>query len=183
MLWLTVPVQVARWRLAKRAKALGFARASWLGWLVVVGAAAFIPLIGWVGISHSYPEFWQKWISEFVADVPPAVDSEQKFWIALGCLGVPILWVIFCISRALLSQTHRIIQHAVVARVLVKPYLAAMLLLSLATVGFKASEGYWFARENLGKLDPAKPGCSVFEYDVAVQMREELREILEAGGS
>lgn len=53
-----------------------------------------------------------------------------------------------------------------------------MVLLALASVGFKASEQYWFDRDTLSKADASEPGWSHFEYQVAVQMRKELREIL-----
>jgi len=183
MLWLTVPVQVARWRLAERAGTLGFTRTSWLGWAAVAGAVGFVPWIGWAGISLSYPEFWRGWMSEVVVDTPSATGGVLRFWLAIGFLGVPVLWVIYRVSYALVNQSQRLIQQATVARILVKAYGVAMLMLALASIGFKASESYWFAREKLGEIDPAKPGWSAFEYDVAVQMRKELREILDGGGS
>ena len=51
LLWLTLPVQVVRWRLAKRAGGFGFPGPSLIGWLAVTCAAAFVPLIGWAAIS------------------------------------------------------------------------------------------------------------------------------------
>ena len=56
ILWLTLPVQIVRWRLARRAAGFGFPGPSWLGWLAVACTAAFIPMIGWTAISN-LPEF------------------------------------------------------------------------------------------------------------------------------
>ena len=93
-------------------------------------------------------------------------------------LPVPLLWVIFCIFRALLSRTRRVIHHATVARVQVWVCTMAMLLLASLTTGFKAAENHWFQRETLGKVDPNNHGWSAFEHEVAAQMRRELTEIL-----
>lgn len=120
---------------------------------------------------------------ELELEIPSSTGGVLRFWIALGILGAPLVWLLVSISRALLSQTHGLIRHAVVSQILVKAYVATMLVLALATIGFKTSEGYWFSREKLGKIDPGKPGWTAFEYDVAVEMRQELREILEGSGS
>ena len=178
MLWLTLPTQVTRWRLAKRAGALGFTKAAWPGWIAVVCAAAFVPLIGWAAISQSHAGFWENWLKYLEIELPVSPVDPWRFWMAIGILGVPVLWVMVCVFRALLSPMHRLIHHATAAGVLVKVYAVAMLLIASATIGFKASERYWFERDTLGKIDPAKPGWSAFEYEIAIQMRRELTDIL-----
>jgi hypothetical protein len=53
-----------------------------------------------------------------------------------------------------------------------------MLVLILANVGFKCAERQWFWRNALFRFDPEVPGWSRFEYQIAVQARKELLEIL-----
>lgn len=178
LLWLTVPTCVTKWRLAKGAGGLGFTTAGWLGWLAVVSAAAFIPLIGWAAISQSSADFWSLWMGHLGLEIPSSASAPWRFWIAVGMLAVPLLWVIFCIFRALLSRTRRVIHHTTVARVQVQVFTMAILLLASLTTGFKVAENHWFQRETLGKIDPVKPGWSAFEHEVAAQMRRELTEIL-----
>lgn len=179
LLWLTLPTLVTRWRLAKRAGMVGFTAAGWLAWIAVACAAAFVPLIGWAAISQSSADFWNQWMAHLgLVDLPDSPGEPWRFWLAIGMFGISLLWAIFCILRALLSRPRRLIHHATVARVLVPVCMTAMLLLALATMGFKASESYWFQLESLGRIDPAKPGWSTFEYEVAAQMRRELAEIL-----
>jgi hypothetical protein len=178
LLWLTVPILVTRWRLGKRAVGLGFTKAGWLGWIAVACAAAFVPLIGWAAISQSYAPDWRFWMEDLGIELPESPGEPWRFGVAFGFLGAPLLWVIFCTFRALLSPTRRVIHHATVARVLVRVFTMAMLLLAILTIGFKAAENHWFQRETLGRVDPAKPGWSAFEHEVAAQMRRELKEIL-----
>ena len=58
VLWLVVPVQIIRWRLAKRAGGFGFSGPSRIGWVAVVCAVAFVPWIGWIAISAPHLSFW-----------------------------------------------------------------------------------------------------------------------------
>jgi hypothetical protein len=62
--------------------------------------------------------------------------------------------------------------------VLVRVYLAALLVSALATSGFKASQQYWFTQDTLTKFDVSGPGWTRYESKVAARMRTELREIL-----
>lgn len=58
LLWLIVPAQIVRSRLAKQTGVFGFRKSSWFGLIAAISAAAFIPLIGWAAIHHSFPPFW-----------------------------------------------------------------------------------------------------------------------------
>lgn len=178
VLWLIVPQQIARWRLAESGAAVGFTRVPWLGWFAVICALAFVPFVGWLAVSRATPMIWSGWMNDLGFELPATVDGPIKGWITLACLSVSLLWIMVNVFRTLLSRPQHLVHHATISRILTSPYVAAMLLLALATMGFKASENYWFARENLGKTDPSKPGWSVYEYDVATRMRKELREIL-----
>jgi hypothetical protein len=44
--------------------------------------------------------------------------------------------------------------------------------------GFNAAERYWIARDELGRMDPARPAMSVYEYRTAAQLHKEMREVL-----
>jgi hypothetical protein len=54
----------------------------------------------------------------------------------------------------------------------------AMLVVAFASVGFKASERYWFKQDWMFKFDVDGPGWSAFESKVATQMKKERRETL-----
>ncbi len=175
LLWLIAPAQVVCWRLSKRAAAFGFPRAPWLGWIALASATVFVPLIGWAGITRSFPGFWQGWFERRGIDLFETGAGPQRFWLAVAFWGIPVLWITFAALRALLDGSRKLIFRATAARALVPASAAAMLVMALGTMAFKASERHWFEREELGKLDPAKPGWSAFEYDLASQMRRELR--------
>ena len=174
-LWLILPVQIVRWRLAKRAGGFGFRGPSWTGWLAVACAAALIPLIGWTAISNLRGEWWE-------AGVGP--DSEGwrampwMFWVAVAAMGVAVFWLIVQVSLAIFGRADRQIYRATSSLVLVRVYAAAMLVIATASCGFKASEHYWFKQDWMSKFDASGSGWNAYESKVAVQMRKELREII-----
>ncbi len=167
LLWLTLPVQVVHWRLAKRAGGFGFPKPSLIGWLAVACAATFVPVVGWAAISRA----GDSWLSEFS-------KWPWQFWAATALAGLPMLWVLVSISFAMLGKTDRHLYRATSALVMVKVFAAAMLVIVLASIGFKSSERYWFKQDWMSKFDVAGPGWSAFESKVAAQMRKELRETL-----
>jgi len=77
------------------------------------------------------------------------------------------------------SRADRQLDRAVAARLLVPAYTLAMLLMISAVPLFKRSEQAWFEQETLMKPDPRFPAWSRHEYQVAIQVRKELREILD----
>ncbi len=178
MLWLIVPAQVVNWRLSKRAGAFGVPKATRVGWLAVFCAAAFVPMVGWTVVSRAFDDFSRIWLMHLLKFEMEAGAPALVFFVTLGLLGISALWVIFQISAAIFSLANRSIWRAAASLVLVRVYAAAMLLLALAAVGFKASAQYWFDRDMLGKANASEPSWSHFEYQVAVQMRKELRETL-----
>lgn len=178
VLWLTVPAQVARWRLAKRAGALGFRKAGISGWIVVACATAFIPLIGWAAISQSYPDYWDSLLENLSIELPGDPQSAWKFHLALGVVAIPLLWIFGVVLQALLSRADRVMHHAILTQILVRSSAAGMIFLALAPHGFKSAERHWFERDKIGRADPAKPGWSAYEHDIAARLSEELREIL-----
>ncbi|MEO5713131.1 MAG: hypothetical protein ABIT37_06550 [Luteolibacter sp.] len=172
VLWLVIPQLVARWQLAKQAGFVGFAKPSWGSWLATAGAVAFVPLVGWAGISHPFGE-WQFGMPWFGwKDVSP------RTWMAVPSLGVCAIWLISVVSQALFGRSERHFHQATMSLVLKPVFAAAMLVLALAAPAFKASERYWFAQDKLSKIDPSLPAWSVYEYKIAEQQKKELREIL-----
>ena len=174
LLWLTLPVQVVRWRLAKRAGGFGFAGASLMGCLAAACAAAFVPMIGWAAISGMDGS----WMDALALDPEDTSKMPLQFWAAAALAILSLLWVVGAISLALLGRADRHLYRATSALVLVRSYAAALLVIALATIGFKASERDWFKRDWMSKFDVSGPGWNAFESKVAIQMRKELRETL-----
>lgn len=174
VLWLVVPVQLIRWRMAGRVGGFGFPGNSVLGWFASGCAVAFVPVIGWVAVSPSSAGSWLEWINSF----PAMWTRSPHHWIALSLAGVPLLWLLWQISFALVGRADRQLYRATSAAVMVKVFAAILLLLALAIPAFKASERYWFRQDTMNKLDLETPGWSKFEAKVAIQMGQELKGIL-----
>ena len=176
-LWLILPVMVVRWRLSKAAGVFGFPKTMRSGWLAVVGLVAFVPAIGWFVVSGVSKDFIKLWADTTVyKDVPLA--SMVTGILVIWTLSILLSWVIWQASSAVFSRPSGLIFRTTSALIMVRVYAAVLLLLALASMGFKASEQYWFDRDLLGKADASKPGWSRFEYQIALQMRKELREVL-----
>jgi hypothetical protein len=174
LLWLTLPAQIVRWRLAKRAGGIGFSGPSFIGWLSAGSAAVFVPMIGWAATSN----LEGSWIDALALDMADVSAMPWQFWTATGLAAVSVLWVTTRVSLALLGRVDSHLYRATSALVLVKVFAVAMLVIALASVGFKASERYWFKQDWMSKFDVANPGWTAFESKVAVQLRKELRETL-----
>jgi hypothetical protein len=174
LLWLTLPLQMVRWRLAKRAGGFGFPGPSLMGCLAAVCAAAFVPLVGWAAVS----ELDRFWLNALQLDPKYTSRILLPFWAAAALASLSLLWVTGSVALALLGRSDRHLYRATSALVMVRVFAAAMLLIALASIGFKASERYWFKRDWMSKFDVAGPGWSAFESKVAAQMRKELRETL-----
>lgn len=177
-LWLILPVQIVRWRLAKRAWGFGFPGPSWMGWLALACATAAVPMAGWAAIFDSYEVFWLHWVHSIGIDSPINPGISWAFRLAAALLGASVLWLVVSICIALLGRAERQLYRATSSLVLVRVYAAILLVSALATIGFKASQQYWFQRNTITKFDASQPGWNVYEYKVAVQMRKELRETL-----
>lgn len=169
LLWLALPAQVVRWRLAKRVGGFGFPGPSLIGWLTTLSATAFVPMIGWVAVSQ-------------VGDSRLSADTFSEWpwqaWAAVGLGGIALLGVIVSIGIAMLGRADHHFYQATSALIMVKVFAVAMLVIALASVGFKASERYWFKQDWMTKFDIAGPGWSAFESQVAAQLRKELRQTL-----
>lgn len=174
LLWLTVPVQIVRWRMAVRARGFGFRGPSWLGWVGIACAAGFVPMCGWAVITPGMIA-WQDFFEMQMAGIG---TLPWMGWVAVGLLGGALLAVVASISMAIFTRSERLLMPAVSARAMVPTFAAVLLLLALSSFAFKAAQQSWFERDELGKLDRATPAWSVFEGRIATQLHEELREIV-----
>jgi hypothetical protein len=163
VLMLLVPILVARWRLGKKAAVLGIAgeRSAW-GPRAVVCAAALIPVSGW--FAPREPGF--EW---YVLLVP----------LAFFLIVFPLLWLVANSCRALFGSGElRLLARAIVSRALIPAYATAMLLMVAAAPIHKAAERAWFRRDTTMTAVPGFPAVSPYDYAVAKQMRQHIREIL-----
>ncbi len=178
VVWLVLPVAIIRWRFAKVAGFFGFSKPSWAPGLAVLGAVALVPVIGWVAISEGLGELSAEWMNDLGLEVEKSGPASLWVWCAIGLLAVPLLWLAITSCRAVFSHAGRLFHRATVSVVLARAYAACMLLVILAVPCFKAAEQYWFERDTLMRFDATLPGWSRYEYQVAVQLRKETREIL-----
>ncbi len=87
-----------------------------------------------------------------------AAGGTWRFWVTIVFLGLPIFWLIAGAFRAFIRPPNRLIYPTTTAQLLIVPFAAAMLLLALATIGFKRSERSWFQRDRMIRWDLARPG-------------------------
>ena len=131
-------------------------------------------MIGWAAISGTQGP----WLVGLNFDLAAARLMPWQFWAAMALAVLPVLWVTVLISLAMLGSSDRHLYRATSALVLVRAYAATLLVIALATIGFKASQQYWFKRDWMSKFDVSGPGWNAYESRVATQMRKELREAL-----
>jgi hypothetical protein len=163
ILWWVMPVQLFRWRMAKRAGGFGFSGTSWVGWVAIGCALAFVPVIGWAAISGPHE----------------ATGIPRPFRLALTLASVPLVWLLVQVARTLPGRAEHPLYRASSSLALAKVYAAILLLLAIAIPIFKASERFWFRQDRMMKLDVHGPGWSHYESKVAAQMGKELRELLD----
>ncbi len=158
LLLLVVPALVARWRLGRRAAALGVCPGpALLSWLAVVSGLAFVPLFGLMA--------------------PPFESIEARaVWRVI--LLVPLLLVIFSIVvRALAVSFSRQLSRAAVALTLIPAYACAMLLLVASMPVYQAAQASWQKREKMSEV--MANGSFRWENEVADEILKEVRELLE----
>jgi hypothetical protein len=160
LLMLMVPVLVVRWRLGRRAAALGICRGKpLLGWLAVAAGAALVPVIG---MSH------------------PPVDQLQFHLIlklSLIAMLLPLLLLLVSsLVQALAVTFSRQFSRAVVALALLPTYACGMLLLMASLPVYQAAQAGWERRDSLTEL--TAQGITRYEGEVARQLLRELREVL-----
>jgi hypothetical protein len=181
MLWILVTTWVIRWRLGKRAAVFGMGKSNaWLAAVPLILVAAFILVVGWAATTGSVPEIWKEELDWSSPDIPGRA-SEARLWIPFGLLAVSLLWMIGAAGIAWLGKPASRLQSATIVQAMVPVCGAGMLLLAGLTPLFKGAERHWFREDRLMKFDPARPGWSGYEYEIALEMRKELRGILGYG--
>ncbi len=158
LLLLVVPALIARWRLGRRAAALGVCPGhARLGWLAVVAGLVFVPLFGLME--------------------PPFESIEARVvWRVI--LLVPLLLVIFTsVVRALAVSFSRQLSRAAVALTLIPAYACAMLLLVASMPVYQVAQASWQKREKMGEVMAS--GGLHCESEVADEILKEVRELLE----
>jgi hypothetical protein len=157
---LILPVLAARWRIGKRAAFFGFGKTRpWSGGLALISAAAFIPVLGWAVTTGS--------------------DTGLK--IAWPLFVIPLGWVLAVMIRAMTTGMSQLLHLNTVARILVPTYLAAAVVLLLATPYFNWARQNWFEKDPMARLEVAYPSLTKFEYEISVAARQEVREALGYG--
>ena len=157
LLLLVVPVLVARWRLGRRAAALGIcAGRPLLGWLAVAVAAALVPVLGMTAL--------------------PVTSLNLSLGLKLALLAPLVLVILTSLVRALAVTFTRQFSRAVVALTLIPTYASAMLLVMASLPIYQAAQSRWEQRDEMTKLTPN--GFTRYECEVANEMVKEVREVL-----
>lgn len=160
LLWLVVPVMVARWRLGRRMRVFRFPKTARLNWLVVLCAAAFIPASGWLVVSGFVADAFQLWQDDS-AGKTMAFRPILSVCAVLLTLGASLGWVLWQAASALFSRPERLLFRATSSLVLIRVYLTVMLLLVFAGFGFKGRSsigltaiccGKWMRTSPLGAI-------------------------------
>lgn len=173
LLMLAMPVWIARWRIGRRAAAMGMgAGRSLLGWLAVVAGLAFVPVLGMSApmlltqssmgrIDWNLKDHWFSW--RFALLVP----------LMVGISG--------SVVRALAVAFTRQFSRAVVALALIPAYACGMLLLMVSVPVYKAAQSCWERHDPMTEVSPQ--GFIRYERDVANQLLKEVRTMLELEAS
>jgi len=158
LLLLVVPVLVARWRLSRRAAALGIcAGCPLLGWLAVAAAAALVPVLGMTAL--------------------PVTSLKLSLVLKLALLAPLLLVVLTSLARALAVTFTRQFSRAVVALTLIPTYACAMLLIMASMPVYQAAQSRWEQRDEMTKL--TANGAVRYSAEVAAEFLKEVRELLE----
>ena len=158
LLLLVVPAWVARWRLGRRAAALGICTDhARLGWLAVAAGVVLVPLFGLMEPPLEYAVVRVVW----------------RF-----ALLVPLLLVILgSVVRALAVSFSRQLSRAVVALTLIPAYAIALLLLLASVPLYQSAQAGWQQRDKLSEV--MANGSLRCETEVAEELLKEVRELLE----
>ncbi len=180
VLWLVASPMVVRARLANAAGGFNFKPPHWTAWVVMLSAIAFVPVVGG-SVVYGAPEHLlvrNSGLLRFFEN--ETKGSPLLFRVAMGLLALPVGWLVVSSVRALLCRAGGIIlQRAVISRAMVPVSACAMGVCILSTFAFTAAEDHWFHIDTPLKVDPSVSGWCRYEHQVAVQMDDELREILE----
>ncbi|WAC20517.1 hypothetical protein OVA24_03880 [Luteolibacter sp. SL250] len=150
-LMIIVPVLVVRWRLRRKAGALGFRGGDGAGWLAVGGLLIF---------ATSYKHVW-------------------PYQVSYGAGALALLWLLLVAGRAVFSGPPRLLSRVVISRVMLPVCATGVLVAHVSIFGFQKARQYWLERDELMKFSADEPGLSKHEYRLAHQMRTGLRQLVD----
>ncbi|MEO5713130.1 MAG: hypothetical protein ABIT37_06545 [Luteolibacter sp.] len=157
LMTIILSILATRWRLAKRVPFFGFSKTRyWSGWLAILSADVFIPLLGWSVVNrydHGLVACWM-------------------------LCALPVAWIVSVFIRAMTLGMEQLLHLTTVSRVLVPIFSATMAALLLFTPWFKWSRQQWFEQDRMNRLDVNYPSLTKFEYQLSLAARKELREAL-----
>ncbi len=173
LLMIAVPVLIVRWRLGRRAAALGLCRENSLwGWLAVAVTAAFVPALGMMDPAKAIPLDWFKFDLLFgVVDWNPGVVWQ------LGLLLPLALWIAVTSMRALLGTRARQLSRGAVALALIPVYACGMLLLMVSMPIYKAAQTHWERCDPMTAI--TANGVTRYENALTRQFLQDVRGMLE----
>jgi hypothetical protein len=174
--WIALGI-VIRMRIARRAMPFRFKSPGWLAWVALISTLAFVPMIGWSVMTEVPDTFWFDWIRRISwIDYSPDHVS-WRFRTAIGLLAVPVLWLLGVAAAGLIGGKNGLLIQAVTARAMIRGCAFVMFACAMAAWGFQSMEQHWFNQETPMKIDPKLPAWSRYEYQSALQMRKEFREM------
>lgn len=141
----------ARWRLRRKAGALGFRGRDAAGWLAVGGFLIF---------ATSYKHIW-------------------PYQVSYGAGGLALLWLVVVAGRAVFSGPQRLLSRVVISRVMLPVCASGVLVAHVSIFGFQEARHYWLQHDELMKFSADEPGLSKHEYRLTQQMRTELRQLID----
>jgi hypothetical protein len=111
---------------------------------------------------------------------PEIVDSSgEALWTACALLGLAAGYLIFLGIRALVSSRSLLPLRLATAKLLLPPYLAALLLLSLLQPILYCVESHWATHDPVNGIDPAHPAVNRGEYRTMIPTYARLRQLLQ----
>lgn len=161
-LMIVLPLLIARWRLGRRAGAVGLAsRTSFWERAAIVLCILALPSFG----------------------VPFLMGKAGgDALIAASCLLAALQLCTLLIGiRALFGRRGQLVRRIALSRIMLPAYTAGMLLLAAMTFIYHAAEIHWLAKDTLMMWTVEKPGIGRYEYDAAQQFQKEFFEILHPG--
>jgi hypothetical protein len=162
LLFVMMPLKVAEWRLGKIStfKEKEVKSSRLLDRILMIFGWLAIPLTGILGI----------------------IDSKIGSTLAEWLLKISFFTFIFSyailILIGIINHGSNLIYNKVYHRMMIPIYAFSALIMICAAPFFKASERHWFTQDTISRIHPDYPMVSPYEYQVANEMRKELREIV-----
>jgi hypothetical protein len=163
LLWLLLPLAIARWRLGKRTVFLGLdaeIRHRTLPWLAVLAAATALPAFGGMLL-------WG--------------DASLRVFgiVACGLLGTAaICWLLLC-GGMFFGSWQGILFRATLARVVLQSWIGGMLMLGLVIPCLRLEECHWVQRDHILEISADAPGICRYDHDLAAAYRKDLLQALD----